>query len=41
MSARADATIYHDAPGLAATALTADMQTSGTAGDYTPKTCHY
>ncbi|KAI8469532.1 MAG: hypothetical protein J3K34DRAFT_279073 [Monoraphidium minutum] len=32
MSARADAAVYHDAPGLATTALAADVQTSGAAG---------
>jgi hypothetical protein len=32
MSARADAAVYHDGPGLATTAVSADVQTSGTTG---------
>ncbi|GBF93385.1 hypothetical protein Rsub_06423 [Raphidocelis subcapitata] len=32
VSARADTTLYHDGPGLATTALSADVQTSGSAG---------
>jgi hypothetical protein len=32
MSARADAAVYHDGPGLATTSVSADLQTSGTQG---------